>query len=88
MWSQEDLDTWIDVLEHVVNEACSDAETVKTAPHRQVTAQIDPAPLDDPVRCATTWRAYRRKRGAIEGGVHEAPEHGHGAGQAPPPFGG
>jgi glycine dehydrogenase subunit 2 len=63
MWSKEDLDRWIDVLEHVVGEAYENPELVKTAPHNHAIAQIDGAPLEDPERWATTWRAYQRKRG-------------------------
>ena len=64
MWSKEDVDYWVAVLAHVCAEAYSDPETVKTAPHRQVVHQLDPRGLDDPAYWATTWRAYRRKRGA------------------------
>jgi glycine dehydrogenase subunit 2 len=60
-WSIEDIDYWIDVLAHVLDEGRTDPKTVKSAPHRQVVAQIDGASLDDPDRWATTWRAYRRK---------------------------
>jgi glycine dehydrogenase subunit 2 len=67
MWTKEDVDYWIDVLEHVCGEAYSDPDLVKTAPHNQVVHQLDPAGLDDPERWATTWRAYRRKR-AADGG--------------------
>ncbi len=61
MWTKEDIDYWLDVLEHVCNEAYECPELVKTAPHRQVVHQLDPRGLDDPSRWATTWRAYRRK---------------------------
>ena len=67
MWSKDDLDYWIAVLEHVVEEAYTEPETVKRAPHRQVVHQLDPTGLDDPARWATTWRAYRRKRAAAGG---------------------
>ncbi|WNV85637.1 aminomethyl-transferring glycine dehydrogenase subunit GcvPB [Umezawaea sp. Da 62-37] len=60
-WSVEDIDYWIDVLEHVLQEGREDAELVRTAPHNQVVAQIDGSSLDDPARWATTWRAYQRK---------------------------
>jgi glycine dehydrogenase subunit 2 len=62
LWSREDIDYWIDVLEHVCEEAYTNPEVVKTAPHRQVVHQLDPRGLDDPDRWATTWRAYIRKR--------------------------
>jgi len=68
MWSKEDIDYWIAVLEHVCEEAYADPEVVKTAPHRQAVHQLDPRGLDDPDRWATTWRAYRRKQAAAREG--------------------
>lgn len=62
-WSLEDIDYWIDVLEHVLDEGRSDPELVRSAPHNQVVAKLDGSALDDPARWATTWRAYRRKHG-------------------------
>ena len=64
MWSKEDIDEWIDVLAHVVDEAYADPETVRTAPHNQAIRRLDAIDLNDPANWATTWRAYRRKRGA------------------------
>lgn len=60
-WSLEELDYWIDVLAHVLNEGRRDPELVRTAPHRQAVSKIDGSSLDDPNRWATTWAAYRRK---------------------------
>ena len=60
-WSLEDIDYWIDVLAHVLDEGRADPAMVKSAPHNQVVAQIDGSSLDDPNRWATTWRAYQRK---------------------------
>jgi glycine dehydrogenase subunit 2 len=63
MWSLEDIDYWIDVLAHVCEEARTDPDLVKSAPHNQVIHRIDGSSLDDPERWATTWRAYLRKNG-------------------------
>jgi glycine dehydrogenase subunit 2 len=63
MWSKEDIDYWIAVLAQISKESYATPELVKTAPHRQAIHQLDPAPLEDPQRWATTWRAYLRKRG-------------------------
>ena len=72
MWSKEDIDYWIDVLAHVLDEAREDPEMVRTAPHRQAVAAIVTDGLDDPERWATTWRAYLRKHPeARAGGVPE-----------------
>jgi glycine dehydrogenase subunit 2 len=69
MWSKEDIDEWIDVLAHVVEEAYTDPELVRTAPHNQAIAKLDSTDLNDPANWATTWRAYRRKRAAAGGDV-------------------
>ena len=64
LWSKEDIDYWIDVLERVINEAYENPDLVKAAPHNQAIHQVDASGLDDPQRWATTWRAYLRKRAA------------------------
>lgn len=66
LWSKEDVDTWIDVLEHVIEEAYSDPETVRGAPHNHAIAQVDVSGIDHPGQWATTWRAHVRKRRATE----------------------
>jgi glycine dehydrogenase subunit 2 len=60
-WSVEELDYWIDVLAHVLDEGRHDPELVRSAPHRQAVAKIDGAAVDDPNSWATTWAAHRRK---------------------------
>jgi glycine dehydrogenase subunit 2 len=62
LWSKEDIDYWVDVLAHICNEAYTDAQLVKSAPHQQVVAQPDVSHIDDPAYRATTWRAHLRKR--------------------------
>ena len=64
LWSKEDIDLWIDVLEHVIDEAYNDPETVKTAPHNQAIHQVDGSRVNEPGRWATTWRAHQRKAAA------------------------
>jgi glycine cleavage system P protein (glycine dehydrogenase) subunit 2 len=66
MWSKEDIDEWIDVLAHVVGEAYTDPEIVRTAPHNQAIRRLGPTNLDDPAHWATTWRAHLRKQQARE----------------------
>lgn len=65
LWSKEDLDIWIDVLEHVIEEAYSDPELVRTAPHNQAIDKVDVSRADDPEYWATTWRAHLRKHGPV-----------------------
>jgi glycine dehydrogenase subunit 2 len=61
MYSKEDLDTWIAVIAKISDEAYSDPELVKSAPHNQAIAQIKTDWLNDPAKWAITWRAYLRK---------------------------
>jgi glycine dehydrogenase subunit 2 len=63
LWSVEDIDYWIDVLETVCNEARTNPELVKTSPHNQVVHKQNSTNLSDPAKWATTWRAYKRKYG-------------------------
>ncbi len=60
-FSKGDLDEYAAILRHVAEEARSDPEVVKNAPHHSTVHRIDPAPFDDPSRWAITWRAYKRK---------------------------
>jgi glycine dehydrogenase subunit 2 len=60
-YSKQELDEYADIMAHVAQEARSDPETVKGAPHNSTIHTIDHAPLDDPARWAVTWRAYLRK---------------------------
>jgi glycine dehydrogenase subunit 2 len=69
LWSKEDIDHWIDVLEHVIDEAYGDPEIVKTAPHNHAIHRVDASGADDPDRWATTWRAHLRKRSAAPAGA-------------------
>jgi glycine dehydrogenase subunit 2 len=61
LWSIEDLDYWIDVLAQVCEEAYSQPEVVKSAPHNQAIHKLADAHFGEPDRWATTWRAYQRK---------------------------
>jgi glycine dehydrogenase subunit 2 len=61
LWSKEDIDLWIDVLAHVIDEAYTDPEIVKTAPHNHPIHQVDGSRVNEPEHWATTWRAHRRK---------------------------
>jgi glycine dehydrogenase subunit 2 len=64
LWSKEDIDLWIDVLAHVVDEAYENPEIVKTAPHNSPIHQVDGSRVNEPDQWATTWRAHLRKAGA------------------------
>jgi glycine dehydrogenase subunit 2 len=62
-YSKQELDEYADILAHVAQEARSEPDLVKAAPHNSTIHTIDHAPLDDPERWAITWRAYLRKVG-------------------------
>ena len=60
-YSKNELDEYAAILAHVSEEARTNPELVKTAPHNSTIHTIDHAPLDDPSQWAMTWRAYLRK---------------------------
>jgi glycine dehydrogenase subunit 2 len=60
-YSKDELDEYAAILAHVANEARTNPEMVKTAPHNSTIHTIDHTPLDDPSQWAMTWRAYLRK---------------------------
>jgi glycine dehydrogenase subunit 2 len=60
-YSQDELDEYAAILAHVAQEARTDPEMVKSAPHNSTIHTIDHTPLDDPTQWAITWRAYKRK---------------------------
>ena len=73
MWSKEDIDEWIDVLAHVVEEAYTDpgdrahrAAQPGDPPSRRRRSRTTPDVW------ATTWRAYKRKRASAEAGPEPA----------------
>jgi glycine dehydrogenase subunit 2 len=68
-WPKEDIDTWIDVIAQICDEARENPQLVKTAPHNHPIPRLDTTRINDPAHWATTWRAYLRKHSA-------AAEHG------------
>jgi glycine dehydrogenase subunit 2 len=60
-YAKEELDEYLAIMAHVANEARTDPELVRSAPHRSTIHTIDHGPLDDPDRWAITWRAYLKK---------------------------
>ena len=56
-----ELDEYIEALRHIVEEARTEPELVKSAPHRSVVHKIDESCLDNPNEWAITWRAYVKK---------------------------
>ena len=60
-YSQAELDDYVASIKQVAEEAYSNPDLVKTAPHNSTIHKIDEASLDDPAAWAVTWRAYLRK---------------------------
>jgi glycine dehydrogenase subunit 2 len=61
-YTKAEIDEYVAVLRHIADEARTDPELVKTAPHNSTVHRIkDHAPLDKPEQWAVTWRAYLRK---------------------------
>ena len=60
-YSKADLDEYVDILEHIAEEAYSKPELIKTAPHNSTVHKTDHEVFDDPETWAVTWRAYLRK---------------------------
>lgn len=61
-YSLDDLNEYADVLRKIVDEAYSNPELLKTAPHASSSHRRNkPEELDDPDKWALTWRAYQRK---------------------------
>ncbi|MDE0345671.1 MAG: hypothetical protein OXI66_07810, partial [Boseongicola sp.] len=66
--SKEDIDLWIDVVAKICEEARSNPEMVKSAPHNQAIAQVKGDAFEDPAKWAMTWRAWKRKQRAAAHG--------------------
>jgi glycine dehydrogenase subunit 2 len=62
-FSQDDLDEYVAIMAHVAEEARTNPELVRTAPHNSTIHTIDHSPLDEPSQWAMTWRAYQKKIG-------------------------
>jgi len=60
-YSRDDLDEYASIMAHVAQEARTNAEIVKTAPHNSTIHTIKHESFDNPSQWAMTWRAYRRK---------------------------
>ncbi len=60
-YSRRELDEYVAALRFVAEEARTNPEVVRSAPHRSSIHQVDPHSVTDPETWATSWRAYRRK---------------------------
>jgi glycine dehydrogenase subunit 2 len=62
-YSKEDIDYWCAVLEKVSEEAYTDPEVVRSAPHNSSIHKVEWDGFNVPERWAMSWRAYKRKQG-------------------------
>ncbi len=60
-YSKAEIDEYIAGLAKVAEEAHSNPEIVKNAPHRSVVHKLITDSLDDPDKWAITWRSYLKK---------------------------
>ena len=61
-YTKAEIDEYVAVLRQIADEARTDPDFVKTAPHNSTVHRIvNHDPLDKPEQWAVTWRAYRRK---------------------------
>ncbi len=62
-YSKAELDEYADIMAHVAQEARTDPDLVKSAPHNSPIHTVAHEPFDDPAQWAITWRAYLKKIG-------------------------
>ncbi|MCL2700043.1 MAG: aminomethyl-transferring glycine dehydrogenase subunit GcvPB, partial [Defluviitaleaceae bacterium] len=56
--SKADLDEYIAILKHVLDEAYTNPQIFEGAPHRSTCHRVDESGMDDPDKWAITWRSY------------------------------
>lgn len=72
-YSRADLDEYATVLSHIAEEARTDPEKVRSAPHAAAVHRIQEDVIDDPARLAMTWRGFQKKHGAATGATATSP---------------
>jgi glycine dehydrogenase subunit 2 len=64
-YSLDELDEFIETLQRISDEAYTQPDLVKTAPHRASVPRLDEGAVDDPARWAFTWRGWEHKNGSL-----------------------
>ncbi len=59
-YSQADLDEYLAILEHIIEEAKQDPDLVKNSPYNCAIHKVPAPRIDEPERIAVTWRQYQR----------------------------
>ena len=63
-FAKADIDSYVDTVKYIAEEAYDNPEVAKTAPHNSCIHRVkNPEELDDPKKWALTWRAYLKKKG-------------------------
>ena len=60
-YSKDELDEYVEVIRTIAEEARTNPELVKSAPHNSTCHKIDYSVLDDPSAWCITWRLYNKK---------------------------
>jgi len=66
-YSRADLEEYAAMLEQISDEAYTNPEIIRTAPHNSTVHHTHHEPFDNPDEWAVTWRAYLRKTGQGRG---------------------
>jgi glycine dehydrogenase subunit 2 len=59
--SREDIDRFVEAFHRISEEAYTNPEIVRTAPHRCAIHQTNPEPIHNPEKTIVTWRAYKKR---------------------------
>lgn len=62
-YSKDDIDEYVEALKAICEEAYTNPEIVKTAPHKASISRIENETIKDYSELAVTWRAFKRKKG-------------------------
>jgi len=83
-YSKADLDEYAAMLKQISDEAYTNPEIIKTAPHNSTVHRTNHEPFDNPDEWAVTWRAYLRKTGQEKGSLTPDPFEKHPSGTLEP----
>jgi glycine dehydrogenase subunit 2 len=59
--SKEDIDRFVEAFHQISEEAYSNPEIIRTAPHHCTIHQTNLEPLLDSKKTKVTWRAYKKR---------------------------
>lgn len=65
-YSKADLDEYAEIIQQVSDEAYSDPDMVRSAPHRSSITQRDESILHDPAKVVVTWRQWLKRSAGQE----------------------